>query len=148
LEHSGVKNVLKERAEKGISDREEIEEYSKYVKAYLQVDDTKSSNYKKPLGLVIDTVPLKNPYSLHVGDSLPVQVLFKGKPLSNLILYAGAAGHEKPLTQATTDSDGKADIKLSKTGRWYIRGINLLQVDKEDHSYESYWTTLTFEVKE
>ena len=148
LEHSGVHNVLKERAEKGISDRDEIEEYSKYVKTYMQVDETRSSNYDKPLGLVIDTIPLKNPYSLKAGDSLPVQVLFKGKPLSNLILYAGAAGNEKPLTRATTDSDGKAEIKLSESGRWYIRGINLLQVDKEDHSYESYWTTVTFEVKQ
>jgi uncharacterized GH25 family protein len=147
LKHSGVENVLKDRAAKGITDRDEIEEYSKYVKTYLQVDDTHSSNYDKPLGLVIDTIPLKNPYSLTAGDSLPVQVLFKGKPLAGLILYAGAAGHEKPLTHATTDNDGKAEIKLSQAGRWYIRGINLLQVDEKDHSYESYWTTLTFEVR-
>jgi hypothetical protein len=148
LEHSGIRNVLKERAERGISNRDEIEEYSKYVKAYIQVDETRSSNHDKPLGLTIDTVPLVNPYDLRAGDKLPVQVLFKGEPLANLILYAGAVGHDTPLSVDTTASDGKAVIELSQAGRWYVRGIYLFDVEDTDHSYESFWTTLTFEVRD
>ncbi len=38
-------------------------------------------------------------------------------------------------------------VRISEPGRWYIRGIHLFQVDQEDHSYESYWATFTFQVK-
>jgi uncharacterized GH25 family protein len=147
LEHDGIPGIIKERKEKGITDRTEIEQYSKYVKIYLQVGDKTSSNYDKPLGLKIEINPLVNPYTLKSGDSLPVQVLYEGKPLQDLTLHAGHEGQEKETIEATTDAAGKARITINSPGKWYVRGIHLSQVDKEDHSYESYWATTTFQVK-
>ena len=123
-----------------------MEEYSKYVKIYLQSGQKRSRNHSQPLGLKIEIVPLKNPYRLHAGDSLPVRVLYDGRPLAGLELHAGSDARNSEASDHVTDSGGKAVIPLSTSGRWYIRGIHLQQVDKEDHSYESYWATLTFEV--
>jgi len=146
LEHDGIPNILEERRRKGISERDEVEQYSKYVKAYLQVGGTRSTNYDSPVGLEIEIIPVTHPYGLKPGESLPVQVLFRGRPLSGLTLHAGHDGQSGAVSQAETDRDGKAEIEISRPGRWYIRGIHLRQVDRENHSYESYWATLTFQV--
>lgn len=146
LEHDGIPSILEERRRKEISDRDEVEQYSKYVKAYLQVGDTQSPNYDSPVGLEIEIIPLTHPYRLKPGESLPVQVLFRGRPLRGLTLHAGHDGQSSAICQAETDRDGKAEIELSSPGKWYIRGIHLTQVNRENHSYESYWATLTFQV--
>lgn len=147
LKHDGIPKILKEREAKGISNREEVEQYSKYVKAYFQVGDVQSGNHAKPLGLEIEIIPLKNPYEVAAGNKLPIQVLFRGKPLSGLTLHAGSSTAPGSSVSTDTDQDGKAEIELTVAGKWYVRGIHLSQVDLEDHSYESYWATLTFEVK-
>ena len=147
LKHDGIPNVLKERQEKGISQRDEVEQYSKYVKAYLQVGKKASENYSAILGLEIEIIPQSNPYSIEVDGSLPVQVLFRGKPLSGLTLHAGSDGQSEESISAQTDLDGKALIPIGSPGKWYVRGIHLFQVDQDDHSYESYWATFTFKVK-
>jgi len=147
LEHDGIPAILRERQEKGISNREEVEQYSKYVKAFLKVGSKTAPIFNHPLGLTIEIVPLKNPYKLSSGDALPVQVLFQGEPLAGLSLHAGSDDRPQEVSSTVTDREGKASIRLSNPGRWYIRGIHLFQVDKNDHSYESYWATLTFQVE-
>ncbi len=148
LEHDGIPQVLEQRKKDGISDRDETERYSKYVKIYLQSGDQRSSNHQHPLGLDIEIVPLLNPYDLTVGAKLPVRVLLEGKPLSGLTLHAGYEGETDKSASHTTNQAGEASITLSAAGKWYIRGIHLTRVDREDHSYESKWATLTVEVAE
>ncbi len=147
LEHDGLPHVLKAREEEGILDRAETEEYSKYVKTYLRAGDALSGNHDQPLGLKIEIVPLSNPYALGVGDQLPVQVLLDGEPIEGFYLHAGYEGQEKEPVHVYTDGEGKAAVELSAAGAWYVRGIHLVRVDKEDQSYESYWATLTFGVR-
>ena len=146
LEHDGLPHVVKERKEKGIQNRDEIEEYSKFVKTYLQVGDVHSQNFDDLLGLAIEIVPLRNPYELGAGQDLPLAVRFKGELLPGFLIHAGTAASGE-LDQAYTDESGKASIRISRGGRWFLRGIHLSQVDQENHSYESYWASLTFEVK-
>jgi uncharacterized GH25 family protein len=147
LRHDGLPHVLREREALGITDREEIEEYSKYGKIYLQVGTDTSDNYRLPVGLKIEIIPEKNPYLLKPGDDLPLQVLYQGKPLTGFLVHAGRAGQERKTVHRYTDKSGRASIPLAAAGRWFIRGIHLLQTDGSDHSYESYWATVTFEVK-
>ncbi len=148
LEHDGLPDVLEERRRKGIADRAETEEYSKYVKTYVQVGEERSGNYNRPLGLTVEIVPQANPYELKKGDKLPVQVLFRGKPLPRLLLHAGTAGVEEAFEHVYTDQEGRAEIPITRAGKWYIRSIHLFEVEGRDHGYESYWASLTFEVAE
>ena len=146
LEHDGIPGILAQRRKRGILERDEVEQYSKHVKIYLQSGKKRSHNQSRLLGLKVEIVPLKNPYSLLAGDSLPVRVFYDGRPLPGLDLQAGSDSPNSEASHHMTGSGGKAVIPLSTSGRWYVRGIHLFQVDKEDHSYESYWAALTFEV--
>ncbi len=145
LEHDGVLNVLEERKKEGILERDEVEFYSKYVKAYLQVGDTQTDNFRDPAGLEIELIPQNHPYKIRPGQELTVEARFRNRPLAGLWLHAAAEG-SSPDSQKT-DSNGLATFSIDASGRWYIRGIHLFEVDAPDHSYESYWASLTFAVR-
>ncbi|MFQ5741786.1 MAG: DUF4198 domain-containing protein [Acidobacteriota bacterium] len=147
LEHDGLPAVLEERTKKGILARDEVEQYSKYVKLYLQVGDKRSDNYNQPLGLPIEMVLEQNPYELRTGQGLPLRVLFHDKPLAGFLLHAGSAGQAAEGAPQYTDNQGRATIQIDRPGKWYIRGIHLVRVDQAEFSYQSHWATVTFEVR-
>jgi hypothetical protein len=147
LEHDGIPLVLEERRRKGILDRDEVEVYSKSVKAYLQAGASQSANFDQALGLPIEIVPEANPYGLELGDSLTVRVLFRGEPLPRFLLHGGYEDSDQEVVQLYSDDRGRVTIPITSAGRWYLRGIHLFEVADREHTYESYWASLTFEVK-
>ncbi|MDR3154896.1 MAG: DUF4198 domain-containing protein [Deltaproteobacteria bacterium] len=83
----------------------------------------------RPLGKArLEIVPLANPSGLKAGGSLPVQVLFEGKPLHKATVLgdfrgfnpAGSWGLAKAF-YCQTDKDGKADFLPVKGGLWILK---------------------------
>ena len=159
LEHDGIIDVLEKRKQDGIIDQPAIEKYSKHVKAIFQVGETKSEDWKTPLGYPIEFIPLVNPYELVIGDELEVQLLRDGQPLANQLVYAGfndgsqshdhkaeQEAHHHDETQMRTNENGKVAIKVDHGGHWYIRAIHMITIDEPGLTHESNWATLTFEV--
>ncbi len=147
LEHDGLPDALEERRRQGILDREEVEEYSKYVKIFLQVGESLSDNFDVPLGLAIELVPQRNPSQLSPGDELPIRALYQGEPLSGLLIHSGCADSSETASRRT-DRRGIAAIAVPASGRCYARAIYLRQVESDEFSYRSHWAALTFEVRE
>jgi len=90
----------------------------------------------------LDIVLLKNPYELKAGDSLPIQVICRGKPVAG----AEVEGRDHKVV-STTDKEGMAKVGMS-------RGPQLISVshkepikDDPDADYLSLTATLTFEVE-
>lgn len=71
-----------------------------------------SESMTKPVGEVYEIVPLKNPFSLKVGDSLPILVLENGKPASGVSIEV--ANHDE--LQVKTDNEGKVLIPIKAKG--------------------------------
>ena len=99
------------------------------------------------MGLPVEIVPKVNPYKLKKGNNLEVTVLFQRKPLPDAEIAwsypgigEGFAGSKK------TDAQGQASIPLEKEGPYVIRLTHMEWVKKPTHEWESYWTSLTFEV--
>lgn len=149
LEHEGLEDVIDERKRKGIADQPAREKYSKHVKTLLQVGKTLSGDYAEPMDYPIEFIPLKNPYELSVGDLLPFQLLFQGRPLKNQVVHYSFRNQGDNTTERSTrtDKNGKLRIKLKESGKWYIATIHMAESPKEGLDYESNWATLTFEVK-
>ena len=72
-----------------------------------------------------------------------------GKPLAGQIVTTGyeIAGRMLGETSARTDKDGMLKVKLSGSGKWYAKFINMVKIDDPKLNYESKWATLTFEIK-
>jgi len=172
LAHDGVLDLLDQRRQSGQLEAAATEKYSKHVKAIFQVGGQRSLDWQTRLGYPIEFVPLANPYHLHEGEDLKVQLLWQGEPLPNQLVYAGsvatAHSHEHTHTDGTThshshdegdtdhehhdatqlrtDSNGVVTLPAPADGIWYLRTIHLVETDAPGLTHESNWATLTFEL--
>jgi uncharacterized GH25 family protein len=143
----GLPNIYELRKKEGILDKDAVEHYSKYPKTIIQVGNKKDESPTRPIGLPIEIVPKVNPYKLKKGDELEVVVLFQGKSLPNAEIAWSYPGLGEEFAGSTkTDEVGQASIPLIKAGPYVIRLTHMEWVKKPTHEWESYWTSLTFEV--
>ena len=151
LEHEGLWSTIEDRKALKISDQPALEKYSKHVKAIIQVESKKTSDYATILGYPIEFIPLSNPYELSVGDSMSVMLLFMSVPLSNQVIHissrTGKEVKDVEEKETRTDANGEFSFKIEEMGKWYVASIHMQVSEEEGIDYESNWATLTFEVK-
>lgn len=101
-----------------------------------------SRGWETPLGLPLEMVPLNQPYGLLPGDTFRVELLHKGKPLSNVKIYAEKY-YDPPMKKpfidevlrtriARTDSSGIAMITFHSPGWWALFATHELDGMKKD----------------
>ena len=147
LEDEGLTMVSKYRAAHREQDQPVTELYSKYAKGLI-VYGTPSRFSTQPVGLTIEIIPDIDPATLKAGASMPVHVLFEGRPLAGLTIETtwttGAPG--KPSVVGITDSKGQLAIPL-QTGKCRITtGYSQRYRDQSVANWETFFATLTFEV--
>ncbi len=80
--------------------------------------------FDRPVQSSLEIVPLKSPTNLKVGEELPVQVLFQGKPLPEVEVKATHDQWQDPndlfAVKGKTDAQGKYTLKIDKPGRWLL----------------------------
>jgi uncharacterized GH25 family protein len=147
LQMDGLPDIYQLRKREGILEKDAVEFYSKYPKTIIQVGDRLDETPTKPLGLALEIVPQVNPYRLKRGDNLEVIVLFRGKPLPSAeIAWSFPGQGDKFAGSIKTDTDGKASIPLIQAGPYVVRLTHMEWVKLPTHEWESFWTSLTFEV--
>ena len=149
LTEDGIPDTLNERKRKKELTKDVRERYSKHVKMIFQVGDKQTDSYKTVLGYPVEIVPQNNPYALKSGDTFEFLCLKDGKPLVNQFVMTGRDDAGKIITgeDVRTDKKGVAKIKLSATGKWYVKFIQMTRLTDPKLNYESKWATLTFEIK-
>lgn len=149
LVSDGLPHVYRQRAKEKSLDQPAVERYSKSPKALVRVGDGKGGDPCKPLGLPLEIVPLTDPFSRKVGDTLKVRVLFDGKPLADANLGWDHPGDgQDPAGTARTDAKGEALIPVARAGLMTIRLTHMTRPKAKDYEWESFWTTLTFHLPE
>lgn len=149
LKEEGLTKVIRWRGQHHETGRPGRERYTKFAKSLL-VAGRPDDFYKQPLGLLIEIVPLADPYTLHEGAVLPVRVLFRGKPAPDLQLEAAWAGDGEKKIQVVgrTDAEGRIEIPLTKAGKWRLHSLMMKRCsDPTSADWESFWASLTFEVR-
>lgn len=68
----------------------------------------------KLMGYDLELLPQINPGKAKKGDTVPVQVLYKGKPLANAVINDNYLSH--PQQQVKTDAQGRADLTIANYG--------------------------------
>jgi uncharacterized GH25 family protein len=103
----------------------------------------------QPVGLPLELVPLKDPFSVKPGDALRVRVLFRGKPLAGVnVGWAHADGDGSPAGSVRSDEKGECLVPMAKAGLLTVRLTHMTRPKAADYEWESFWTTLTFRVPE
>lgn len=150
LKHEGLNHVLNWRKENSESSQVGRERYSKYVKSIIQADYS-SDFYRHAVGFPIEIFPDVNPYSLKVQDTLPVRVLFRGKPAEDLQIemsWLSPDGKAQTKIAGRTDAQGRLTIPIHSAGVWKLHTVLMERCqDPSAADWESFWSSLTFEIQ-
>src|SRR5262249_40645901 len=121
LVSDGLPHVYRLRAKEGTLDQPGRERYSKYVKALVRVGSG-GGGPKRVLGLLLEVVPLRDPFAVKAGAALPVRVLFREKPLPEANLgwqHPGDGGTARGYVR--TDGKGEALVPVARPGLMTLR---------------------------
>jgi len=96
----------------------------------------------------LEILAMASPADLKVGDTLPLRVMFEGKPLGGATVsgvYEGFTDEKLHWAQeGKTDSDGLVQIKLTSAGPWLFTTIHKESYpDKAECDDYSYRASLT-----
>ena len=102
-------------------------------------------------GYAAEIVPLVDPYTVGVGATVPVRALVGGRPLAGWTIRAGGTIGTSttaiPTQVLTTDRDGRADVRLTHDGHWFVAFVHMVDAPPGGSvDYVSRWATLTFGV--
>jgi hypothetical protein len=102
-------------------------------------------------GYAAEIVPLVDPYTGGVGATIPVRALVGGRPLAGWTLRAGGTIGTSttaiPAQVLTTDRDGRADVRLTHDGHWFVAFVHMVHAPPgASVDYVSHAATVTFGV--
>jgi len=152
LDDTRLESILATREELGESGEATVERYAKWAKALIDVGELEADEehpaWSKPVGHTIEIVPDENPNEVIAGGSFGLRVLYEGEPLAGVAVAGGRAGGAAGEVLTRTDADGRARVTILSSGRWYLRSIHMIRhEDDPEVRWESFWCTLTFEVR-
>jgi uncharacterized GH25 family protein len=99
----------------------------------------------------LEIVPLKTLQALKVGETLPVRVLFQGKPVAGAKIestHEGADPQKPFVSLGKTDAQGEIQVKLDQPGRWLLDASYKTPYDKLEECDENFFrASLTWRVR-
>jgi len=149
LEHENLTEVIAWRDSHGESGKPGRERYSKFVKSLISAGEP-DGFYKESAGLTIEIIPEADPYALQPGQTLPVRVIFRGKPAADIAVESAwlEGGKAKMENIGRTGKDGRIRIPVKASGPHRLHAIVMERcADPKAADWESFWASLTFEIR-
>jgi len=123
------------------------ERFYRCAKALLEVPGGDAPT-DVPLGFTLELVPRRNPYALKAGQTLPVSLTFRGKPIANVLVVAMSKSDPQKAVRARTDAEGRASLRIAHAGFWLIKAVHMEPAPPDAGvEWESWWASMTFEMR-
>ena len=151
----------KQQSLKQMPDAKYCEQSAMYGKHVLNVGHGVTDNevITRPVGQMLEIVPLKNPQDIQVGERFPIKILFKGEPVSGVNVVATFAGfterpehdHSHALEAQAfshqTNAQGELDIIPLREGYWKAKVSYKTDYPKQTECQKlALYSTLTFHI--
>lgn len=128
----------------------------KYAKTIAQVGSGGPRMFAQAAGQPLEFILGSDPASLRVGDTVPVRMVFNGRPVAAGEAHAGAAdwpiapGAEVPEPQDVhlrADQQGVLRLTVTRGGVWNVRGIHVAPgASGASREWDVHWATLVFQI--
>lgn len=146
LKTAGLENIGALHRAEGKHLVDIVEHFARKAKLLVAVGNAKGKD--RAVGLPLELIAGRNPYMLKPGATLPVQLLYKGKPIAGVTVLAFKGHGDENPARVITDSQGHADIALPVSGPYLLSAIHMFEPQPADKAdWSSLWTSLTFKVK-
>jgi hypothetical protein len=149
LRAEGLTPALEIRAKTGQMDAPGREIYSRCAKALILVGApgaTAQPQVTQPVGLPLEIVPLRDPYTLGINEALPVQVLFLGKPLAGAtVMLTNLEFDGQALETKLSDKNGRASFIVPHLGTWLVNVLWTQPIQNNPAGdFDTTFSSLTF----
>ena len=148
LKEEGLEKVIAIRARRGDSEKPSKEIYSRCAKALLDAGGAGTAGFDRALGFRLELTPEASPKKLppNAGGSIPVRLLYEGKPLAEALVVAMNRDEPDKRLSARTDKAGRVVLALPRGGVWLVKAVHMVPAPAESGAdWESLWASLTFE---
>lgn len=118
-----------------------------YAKAIL-LAERPDETFKRRTGQILEFVPQQNPYSLKPGETLPVELLFHGKPAEGVRVERSRSTVEgtDSAVLGRTNASGLIEVPIDRAGKWRLRAIVMERSSEPGIDWETFLSSLTFEI--
>ena len=149
LRVEGLTPALEQRARQHRMDADGSERYSRCAKSIVQVGPPGAGSQgqvNKPVGLPLEIVPEANPYGAPRSASLPVRVIYAGRPLAGaLVKLTNLKYDASPFEVHLTDHDGRASFTMPNSGTWLLNVIWTKALPRSaETDFETVFSSLSF----
>lgn len=148
ITYEGLTPAIEARTRANAMSSDGRELYSRRAKALIQVGPATAKDdalATRPLGLTLEIVPLRNPYSLKSDRILPVQILYNGRPLAGALVKLTSLEFDvRPLEAARSDPAGKVAFRIPPTGSWLVNVIWTHPITSPTADFQTVFSSLTF----
>jgi uncharacterized GH25 family protein len=97
------------------------------------------------VGLTLEIVPETSPYALPRPATLPVRVLYDGRPLAGALVKITDLAHDAaPREQHRTDGEGRAGFAMPGDGAWMMDAVWTKPLADEGVDFETVFSSLSF----
>ena len=144
LGDEGLEAIAQSRARSGGSAKDGRERFHRCAKAII-VAGAASPEIPEKTGLTLEIVPRRDPTRLHAGDSLPVTLLFRGRPLAGALVKLLDKEAPGRIGAVRTDPRGEATVILHADGAHLVKAVWMNAAPPGGEAdWESWWASLTF----
>ena len=144
----GLTPALAQRERLKLTDSPGRELYSRRAKVLVQVGPvgTAQPQVTRPVGLTLEIVPQRNPYTLGPSEPLPVQILYQGKPLAGALVKLNNLDFDaRPIETHLTDASGRTSFNPPRRGKWQLNVIWTRPITGNPKGdFETVFSSLTF----
>jgi hypothetical protein len=145
----GLTPALEQRERTHRMDADGSENYSRLAKSIVQVgtpDAGSQTQVTKPLGLSLEIVPERSPYTEPLLATLPVRVIYLGQPLAGALVKLTNLEHDAaPVEMRLTDRAGRASFTMPHDGTWLLNVIwTTPQPLSRETDFETIFSSLSF----
>jgi len=124
------------------------EQFSRCAKSLLSSGDTSAAQRDRALGLPLELIAERNPYTSAAQQDFPVTLLYRGTPLRDALVIAINRDDPEGRLRSRTDRDGRVSFRLPRGGVWLIKAVHMIPAEAgHDVDWESFWASLTFELR-
>ncbi len=147
LRDEGLDGVSRERERRGQSSQPARELFSRCAKSLVQTGPAAAGDADRELGMTLELVAGRSPYSLHAGDALDVRLLYEGRPLPGALVIAINRRNPDVTVRLRTGRDGHVRLPLAAGGPWLVKAVHMIAAATDTGAdWRSFWASLTFEL--
>jgi uncharacterized GH25 family protein len=149
LKEEGLDAVAALRTRNNQTGAKDSELFSRCAKSLLLSGAPSEKQGDRQLGFTLELVAERNPYSIAIGEELPLRLTYRNRPHPGALVVAINRLDPGKRLSARTDADGRVRFRLPSGGMWMIKAVHMIPAPAgADADWMSYWASLTFELRD